>query len=65
MLLVQSIQNSQRALEGAFGTHLLSHDLTDPEIKFNNGGLIELSDLQCLSQPGFGMEVKADLLRQL
>ncbi|MDE0646397.1 MAG: hypothetical protein OXH84_09240 [Gammaproteobacteria bacterium] len=65
VLLTQSVQNSQRALEGAFGTHLLSHDLTDPEIKFNDRGLIELRDLQCLSQPGFGMEVKADLLRQL
>lgn len=65
LLLVQSTQNSQRALEGAFGTHLLSHDLTDPEIKFNAQGLIELNDLQCLSQPGFGMEVKAGLLRQL
>ena len=65
LLVVFSLQNTQLAIEGAFGTHLLSQDLTHPEIKFINNGSIDLNNLSCLTKPGSGMEIKEDLMHEI
>ena len=52
-----TIANSARdilvAQEGAFGTHLLEHDIVDPPIMFGAGGILEASQLPV--GPGFGL----------
>jgi L-alanine-DL-glutamate epimerase-like enolase superfamily enzyme len=44
------------AQEGAFGTHLLTHDVVEAPIMFTDGGLLGVSTLK-LSGGGFGLEV--------
>ena len=41
------------AQEGAFGTHLLEHDVVDPPIMFGPGGTLDASQLP--AGPGFGL----------
>jgi len=40
------------AQEGAFGTHLLEHDICDPPLMFGAGGLL---DVKAVSGPGLGL----------
>lgn len=42
------------AQEGAFGTHLLDHDVINPPIMFGAGGILDAAHLP--SGPGFGMK---------
>ncbi|MCP4330467.1 MAG: hypothetical protein GY791_18750 [Alphaproteobacteria bacterium] len=49
------------AQEGAFGTHLLAHDLCDPPVMFGRRGL--LADAGAiLKRPGWGVEVRQERL---
>ena len=41
------------AQEGAFGTHLLEHDVTDAPIMFGKDGMLDAGQLP--AGPGFGM----------
>ena len=41
------------AREGAFGTHLLEHDVTDAPIMFGKGGMLDASQLP--AGTGFGL----------
>lgn len=42
------------AQEGAFGTHLLAHDVVDPALMFGPGGVLESAQLSGLA--GFGLD---------
>ncbi|MEM7326606.1 MAG: enolase C-terminal domain-like protein [Actinomycetota bacterium] len=50
------------AQEGAFGTNLLSQDITDTPIMFGRGGRLEPGDAPEIQRPGLGVEVVADRL---
>jgi L-alanine-DL-glutamate epimerase-like enolase superfamily enzyme len=43
------------AQEGAFGTHLLEHDVIEPSIMFGAGGMLDAEDLP--RGPGFGLAI--------
>ena len=43
------------AQEGAFGTHLLRRDITDPPIMFGEGGIVDVSVLAIGQTHGFGL----------
>ena len=45
------------ASEGAFGTHLLHHDLTSKSLMFGNGGVVEIEQTGISGAPGLGLEV--------
>jgi L-alanine-DL-glutamate epimerase-like enolase superfamily enzyme len=55
-----SVANASRdilvAQEGAFGTHLLAHDVLASPIMFGAGGSLEIASLQLAAQ-GFGIDV--------
>jgi L-alanine-DL-glutamate epimerase-like enolase superfamily enzyme len=42
------------AQEGAFGTHLLSEDVSDPPLMFGAGGVLEVSATPTLTASGLG-----------
>lgn len=42
------------AQEGAFGTHLLEHDVVDPPLMFGAGGILKSGDVP--EGPGFGLD---------
>jgi L-alanine-DL-glutamate epimerase-like enolase superfamily enzyme len=43
------------AQEGAFGTHLLVHDVVESPLMFGRGGVMEWKSS---GRPGFGLDVK-------
>jgi len=45
------------AQEGAFGTHLLVHDVAEPPLMFGAGGVIDLTQSDLASRPGLGLNV--------
>jgi L-alanine-DL-glutamate epimerase-like enolase superfamily enzyme len=45
------------AQEGAFGTHLLSHDMADPPLMFGVGGAIHLPASGLGAMPGLGLNI--------
>jgi L-alanine-DL-glutamate epimerase-like enolase superfamily enzyme len=46
------------AQEGAFGTHLLAHDVADPPIMFGPGGVLDVDTLGLAPAPGLGLAVR-------
>ncbi len=62
LAVVQHLENEQLAVEGAFGTHLLSEDLTSPCIMFDDNAQISLDSLEVLRKPGLGLFVEPDRL---
>jgi hypothetical protein len=58
-----TIANSARdilvAQEGAFGTHLLAHDVIDPPLMFGAGGILDVGTLALGVAPGFGLQYRA------
>ena len=50
--------NMLLAQEGAFGTHLLEHDVIEPPLMFKAGGLLEVADWNFAGQPGLGLTLK-------
>ena len=61
LILADSAGDSLRAQEGAFGTHLLSHDVFEPKLMFGAKGLLDKSLLECRNNPGFGLEYAGDI----
>ena len=45
------------AQEGAFGTHLLTHDMADPPLMFGRGGVLEISEAGLGARPGLGLNI--------
>jgi L-alanine-DL-glutamate epimerase-like enolase superfamily enzyme len=45
------------AREGAFGTHLLAHDLSDPPLMFGAGGMLDVAASGISGKPGSGLAV--------
>jgi len=45
------------AQEGAFGTHLLAHDVVEPPLMFGPGGILKTDALGIGSAPGLGLAV--------
>jgi L-alanine-DL-glutamate epimerase-like enolase superfamily enzyme len=43
------------AQEGAFGTRLLAHDVCDPPLMFDRGGVLDHAAFPALHRPGFGI----------
>lgn len=60
MPVMQAAESNLVAAEGAFGTHLLRHDLTAECLMFGDGGLLHPSDIP--DGPGFGLTVAEDQL---
>lgn len=58
-----TVANSARdilvAQEGAFGTHLLAHDVVDPPIMFGASGILDVVCLALGIAPGFGLQYRA------
>lgn len=63
VVLIQYLQNSQLATEGAFGTHLLVRDLVEEPLQFARDGSLSLSQTSCLARPGSGVCVQTNLLQ--
>lgn len=63
IVLVQHLQNSQLATEGAFGTNLLMRDLSQESLQFARDGRLRMRQHQCLTQPGLGLTVQTQLLK--
>jgi len=45
------------AQEGAFGTHLLAHDVIDPPLMFGAAGMLSVDDFGLRSRPGLGLDL--------
>jgi L-Ala-D/L-Glu epimerase len=43
------------AQEGAFGTHLLAHDVAEPPLMFGAGGIVDADALALAQRPGWGL----------
>lgn len=54
LTVVNSARDILVAQEGAFGTHLLAHDVVEPPIMFGEGGVLDASELK-LGAAGFGL----------
>ena len=63
MPVMQAAESNLVAAEGAFGTHLLRHDLTVECLMFGDGGLLHPSEVP--AGPGFGLTVAEDQLKPL
>jgi hypothetical protein len=50
------------ASEGAFGTHLLRHDLASPSLMFGAGGLLDTEKFDLGSCVGLGLQVRYENL---
>ncbi|MFZ1766047.1 MAG: enolase C-terminal domain-like protein [Candidatus Nitrotoga sp.] len=46
------------AMEGAFGTHLLEHDVCEPPVMFGNGGMLRPEEWHFQNAAGNGLEIK-------
>ena len=59
LTVMHGAQPNLIASEGAFGTHLLRHDLTSESLMFGNGGAIEVEQTGIGCAPGLGLEVRS------
>ena len=59
--LMQAERKMLMASEGAFGTHLLARDLTEPCLMFGADGTLATGEWRALSRPGLGLDVSASL----
>jgi len=55
LALANSMRDCVVACEGAFGTHLLEHDLVAPSIMFGREGIVDAAALRIGTAPGFGL----------
>lgn len=60
LLVAHGARNLLEAQEGAFGTHLLEHDLCEPPLMFDAGGWLDTSSLPFTGNPGCGLQVRID-----
>lgn len=47
------------AQEGAFGTHLLTHDVVNPPLMFGAGGVIDMAVDGLAGRPGLGLDISS------
>ncbi|MEY2855524.1 MAG: hypothetical protein RL030_2656 [Pseudomonadota bacterium] len=57
LTLVSAAGGAVHAQEGAFGTHLLSHDVVDPPLMFGAGGLIDATAAGLAGRLGLGLDI--------
>ena len=57
LTVMQASRQNLVASEGAFGTHLLHHDLTSESLMFGNGGMVVVEEAGISGSPGLGLEV--------
>jgi L-Ala-D/L-Glu epimerase len=57
LTLASTVGNALFAQEGAFGTHLLSHDVADPPLMFGAHGLIDVAATGLPGRAGLGLNV--------
>lgn len=57
MVLVNAYRDIVLAQEGAFGTHLLEHDIFQPMLMFGKSGRITQAQLSGLRMCGFGLDL--------
>lgn len=55
LTLASGMRDHVVAREGAFGTHLLEHDVVRPSIMFDRNGIVDVAALQIGTAPGFGL----------
>ncbi|CAH1204516.1 MR_MLE domain-containing protein [Candidatus Nitrotoga sp. BS] len=48
------------AREGAFGTHLLEHDVCEPPVMFGNGGMLRPEEWHFQNAAGNGLEIRTE-----
>ena len=46
------------AQEGAFGTHLLEHDVVEPPLMFGAGGILDAGAAAIGTAPGWGLAIR-------
>ena len=63
LVVLQFLRNKQIAVEGAFGRHLLTSDLSDEVIEFDANANIDLDSLEALRKPGSGLSVDRQKLQ--
>lgn len=61
MTVAAAARGSLIAQEGAFGTHLLAHDVADPPLMFGRGGVLEIAGSGLVGNPGLGLKISAEL----
>lgn len=57
LTVAQAARDIVVAQEGAFGTHLLEHDMCEPVLMFGDAGILDTSRYRGLNEPGFGLSV--------
>lgn len=55
LVLASSMRDCVVACEGAFGTHLLEHDVVAPSIMFGQDGIVDAGALRIGTTPGLGL----------
>ena len=65
LVVLQFLRNKQVAVEGAFGKHLLTSDLSDEVIEFDANANIDLDSLEVLRNPGSGLHVDRHQLQPI
>ena len=55
LVLANSMRDCIVACEGAFGTHLLEHDVVEPSIMFGRDGIVDAAALRIGTAPGLGL----------
>ncbi len=60
LTLANAYRKSVIAQEGAFGTHLLEHDITPVPLMFRNGGVLVATE--SMKKAGLGVDVNLDML---
>jgi L-alanine-DL-glutamate epimerase-like enolase superfamily enzyme len=60
LTVAHAAADSLVAQEGAFGTHLLEHDVCDPPLMFGARGIIETASFSSLANPGLGFIADPD-----
>lgn len=55
LTVAQAARDILLAQEGAFGTHLLAHDVIEPPLMFGAAGMLDVSDHPIAGRPGFGL----------
>jgi len=62
LAVMQAAGANLLASEGAFGTHLLSEDLTAASLTFGRGGRLDTAAWPCLQAPGLGLPIRREAL---
>jgi L-alanine-DL-glutamate epimerase and related enzymes of enolase superfamily len=63
LTIASSARDILLAQEGAFGTHLLAYDVTEPPLMFGPAGVLDAAVLGISGAPGFGLAVSGPVLQ--